>query len=376
MSGANQVKAGALAAIKPMKRYTVTLLVPALAALIFFVCPQQFSQNGSAAGQRRGTRRTAPPQARKPSVDYSKFSHATKEHKEACKTCHKVPTPNWRKAREFPDVADFPDHDACVRCHRAQFFRGAQPVICKGCHTKSSPRDDVRLSFRNPGRPQQFTIEFPHDKHQDVIARLRRSSEPERPARFLRASLTSSAHAADDKTKTYNNCDICHATPTKLPAAPPAGWVDAFVPEAATFKADPAGHASCFNCHWKSQPPEAADCAGCHKLATPYVPLAAPQRISMKFKHSREQHVAECTTCHINITKAATLRGLKPDVPIFPSCAGTSCHEKVVSEELDKLVPGPGMAAFKCIYCHTSDVGSKKPPDSHFLAVGRKVPGR
>ena len=371
MRGGKHVRRGF--AIRQMKRYSVTLLVLALVAFIAIIYPQQFSQSGSSAGQRRGTRRAAPPAARKPSIDYSKFSHATKEHKEACNTCHKVPTENWKKVREFPDVADFPDHPACVRCHRAQFFKGAQPVICKGCHLKSSPRDESRFSFRNPSRPQQFTIEFPHDRHQDVIAR-RRLLEPIDSLRFLRASFAFSTNAQDKKA-TYNNCEICHATPTKLPAAPPTGWVDAFVPEAATFKTSPMGHAACFNCHWKSQAPVNDDCMGCHKLAAPYVPIAVPQRISMKFKHSREQHVAECTTCHINITKAATLRGLKPDVPIFPSCASSSCHEKIVNEELDK-VSGSSTPPFKCLYCHTSDVGGKKTPDSHFLAVARKAPGQ
>ena len=365
-----------------MKRYTVTSLGLALVALVFFVYPQEFSQGGGAAGQRRGSRRPAQPQAtRRPSIDYSKFSHATKEHKEACKTCHKVPTPNWRKAGDFPDVADFPDHDACVRCHRAQFFKGAQPVICRVCHTKSSPRDDERLGFRNPSRPQQFTIEFPHDKHQDVIATLRPGPKY---GQLLRTSLVKSAHGLDDKTKKFYNCEICHVANPKVSVAPAAGWIDAYAPPVDTFKTAPDSHASCFNCHWTGQAPVKDKCEGCHKLAnTPYVPVTSPERKSMKFRHdgggpSKSHSVppTECTVCHINITKSATLRGLKADVPIFPSCSASSCHEKVVNEELDKLVAGSGTAAFKCIYCHTSDVGSKKPPDSHFLAVGRKMPGR
>jgi hypothetical protein len=39
----------------------------------------------------------------------------------------------------------------------------------------------------------------------------------------------------------------------------------------------------------------------------------------MKFKHSREQHLGECTVCHINITKAATLRVKtgRPNLPVL-----------------------------------------------------------
>ena len=47
-------------------------------------------------------------------VDYSKFSHSTPKHKSACNSCHKVPTKNWTKVSTFPDLADYPDHDASV----------------------------------------------------------------------------------------------------------------------------------------------------------------------------------------------------------------------------------------------------------------------
>ena len=320
--------------------------------------------------QRRTPRRQPRP-ATKPSIDYSKFSHSTEKHKQACNTCHKVPTRNWQKAGDFPDVADYPDHDACVACHRRQFFRGARPPICTVCHTKVSPRDDARFTFRNPAVMRQFSIEFPHDKHQDVIARVWPPVEPRSRVEFRAASFTFRAHAQDDKSKTYNNCVICHASGARDPLAPAGGWIDSFAPDAATFKAVPTNHASCFNCHWSSQPPVSKDCGGCHKPATPYRAIASATRISMKFRHGREQHVAECTTCHINITRASSLQGLKPDVPIT-SC--TECHNKDglrldVSTELQSVDKNSG---FVCIYCHTSDVGRRDPPASHYLIAGRE----
>jgi hypothetical protein len=343
-----------------MKRYPVTSLVFAFAALVFLFYPHQFSGGGGVAGQKRGTRRAAAP--KKAPTDYSRFSHATKQHQEACKTCHQAPTANWQKVRSFPDVADFPDHEACVRCHRQQFFKEVQPIICTDCHTRSSPRDDGRLAFRNPVRPQQFIIEFPHDKHQDVIAWL--------PARPKTSALVRSAHAPDDKTKKYNNCEICHAASAKPPVAPSTGWTDGFVPPADTFKASPDNHAMCFNCHWSGQEPTKNNCAGCHKTATtPYIPLASPKRFSMKFQHDgggeKKNHPAECTTCHINITRSATLKGLMPDVPIFPSCAQSSCHGPQLVGEMTKYSKGN----FKCSKCHTSDVGGRKPPNSHDQAL-------
>lgn len=275
-------------------------------------------------------------------VDYSRFSHATPKHKGECKTCHVAPTKN---ATKFPDVADYPGHAACVNCHRAQFFKGARPQICSVCHSKTSPRDDVRYPFRNPASKLQFTTEFPHDKHQDVIATL-----------FAPRKRIDLAHAAQQQ-QNYNNCTICHASQT------------------ATFKAAPRDHASCFNCHWKSQQPVAANCNGCHKLAAaPFAAVTAPARISAKFIHEgggeKANHVLECTACHINITKSASLRGLKPDVPIT---ACTECHNKDglrqdVSKELAAIDKN---RAFVCVYCHASNVGSLDPPASHYLIAER-----
>jgi hypothetical protein len=247
-------------------------------------------------------------------IDYSKFSHSTPKHRATCNTCHKI---------QFPDITDYPGHDACVSCHRPQFFRGARPPICSVCHSKTSPRDDVRYAFRNPASKLQFAIEFPHDVHQDIG---------------------------------YNDCTLCHASRT------------------ATFKAVPTEHASCFNCHWKSQEPVAANCNGCHKLAPTPSASTEPPRISAKFIHEgggeKKQHIAECTTCHIHITKPASLRGLKPDVPIT---ACTECHNKDgLRQDLSKeLLSIDKNRTFVCVYCHEPNVGQLDPPASHYLIAER-----
>jgi hypothetical protein len=318
--------------------------------------------NGSLSAQTRPPQRTAPART---TIDYSKFSHNTKKHQAACDTCHKLPTPEWQKASTYPDVTDYPGHDACVSCHRSQFFKGARPVICAVCHAKTSPRDEARLVFRSPAPQLQFTTEFPHDRHQDVIARFNRKLSDQ--------SLKAFAHAPVDD-QTYNNCSICHG-PRSLPNPPAAGWPDSYAPKAETFKSVPTGHDSCFNCHWKSQQPIAKNCSGCHKLSSsPISDSTTPTRISLKFIHEgggeKKNHVRECTSCHINITKSATLRGLKPDVPIT-SC--TECHNKDglrqdVSKELASIDKNK---AFVCVYCHTSNVGSLDPPASHYLIAER-----
>jgi hypothetical protein len=324
-----------------------------------------FAFTNISSGQKRPLRRTVTP---KPAaIDYSKFSHNTKKHQGACNTCHKIPSSDWKKVSTYPDIIDYPDHEACVSCHRPQFFKGARPLICSNCHVKTSPRDVARFPFRNPSSRFQFNIEFPHDKHQDVIALLRTAATPK----------TAFAHPRinrDVQDQTYNNCAICHVQSSSVPKAPAAGWPDAFEPKLATFKRSPAGHDSCFACHWKSQQPIAQNCVGCHKLTEPYSADLAPVRISLKFMHEgggeKKVHVAECSTCHINITKSASLRGLKPDVPIT-SC--TECHNRAglrqdVSNELANIDKN---RAFNCMYCHTSDVGKLDPPASHYLIAER-----
>jgi hypothetical protein len=351
--------------MKPAARFYVL----AIGAAIIF-CAGLGLLESNAAAQRRKPRRT--PAARRPATptDYSHFSHATRQHQGACNTCHKIPTDNWKKVRDYPDIVDFPGHDACVSCHRAQFFKGAKPTICSDCHSKVSPRDDARFAFRKPAGARQFLIEFPHDKHQDVIATLFRKLGSERQPQFVRAGFSVSAPVADEKAKHYNNCEICHQQRANVPAATATGWPDAFVPVADTFKLAPLSHASCFNCHWKSQQPINENCTGCHKLAAkPYVWIDAPLRLSLKFRHGREQHIAECTTCHINITKSATLRGLKPDVPIT---ACSECHNKdgLRQDVTKELVAIDKNRDFTCTYCHTSEVGRRDPPASHYLISG------
>ena len=61
------------------------------------------------------------------------------QHKKASGRMQHLPQDsNLRLAKtsSYPDIIDYPGHDACVSCHRLQFFKGPRPVICSGCHTK------------------------------------------------------------------------------------------------------------------------------------------------------------------------------------------------------------------------------------------------
>ncbi len=315
---------------------------------------------------------------------YSAFLHSSEKHKSlACNDCHKLPTA-WTAKRDFPDAADFPDHDACVRCHRQQFFTrqalvGTGPIICAVCHLRAAPREDARFAFGKPNHAnqavkpkdeRQFTVEFPHDKHQNVIASLRRSGAWENQARFVRASFRN----FDDQPKVdYNNCTICHQPNDSTNIVPLVRAADASTQPNRFFKTMPHSHDSCFNCHWKNLKPASDDCGGCHKPAATFIGIDSPKRISATFSHEggKDNHVQECTTCHINITRASTLKGLTPDVPIT-ACA--TCHKdnkKITYPKITTIEDELGQfkKTSSCTYCHTPDVGKKKPPASHEAAV-------
>ncbi len=372
-AGLRTVDPGELNSMNKRRVITVLLLTACMVAIV-------------AAQNRRRRPRPKPqaqPQARAAVAKYSAFLHSSEKHKSlSCNECHKVPT-TWTAKREFPDVADFPGHDACVRCHRPQFFArqaivDTGPAICTVCHVRAAPREAGRFAFGNPNNAnqkmkpkdeRQFVIEFPHDTHQNVIAMLNPPRLRERQLRFVHASLARPDPIDDDKTD-YNNCSICHVTNVN---GIRAVWTDGFAPADGTFKTRPHAHDACFVCHWKNETPVAGDCAGCHKPAETFVAAAIPKRISLKFAHEggKGEHVMECTTCHINITRAGTLRGLTPDVPVN-ACA--SCHRDSKKTTYPKAVTiEDELAQFKktgnCNYCHTSDVGKKQPPASHDAAV-------
>jgi hypothetical protein len=317
---------------------------------------------------------------------YSAFQHSSDKHQSlACNACHKVPTA-WSAKREFPDVADFPNHDACVRCHRQQFFTrqsfvGTGPAICTVCHVRAAPREDGRFVFGNPNgagqatKPKderQFTIEFPHDQHQNVIASARPGSSSKKAPSFIRAAFFAPSRE-DPKKPDYNNCSICHQRNDLLVIVPLQPQPDAATQSNKFFKTMPHSHNECFDCHWKNQKPVSEDCGGCHKPVPAFVATLAPRRISAMFSHEggKGEHVMECTTCHINITRAGTLRGLTPDVPI---AACTTCHKDNKKTTYPKITTiEEEFVQFKktnsCTYCHIAEIGTKKPPANHEAAA-------
>lgn len=421
-----------------MKHRTTTLALLLITASCAFVSLRPPTSAASLSAKpelrrQRGTRRRPPASAARPRIDYSKFSHTTPAHrKDSCNSCHTSPSDNWQQVREhdaaFPDITDYPEHASCINCHRAQFFNGARPVICSVCHTAVSPRSGARYLFENPAapfalsekgrtRPTEFALNFPHDLHQDVMARLSPADVPS--IGFVRAAF---AQEPARKEKP-NSCSICHETyrpthparevgaakPSETTTAKPSGTsAKSSVTPADTastlpdglLKTTPTGHDSCFNCHWQDggEKPLSTDCAGCHKLL-PQAKLPAPlagkdadrqlaakagftdpfiirkllRRDSVTFAHDEENHKGiDCASCHTRIPALNVLDEATLKVPILSCGGGSSCHvsarpKKILNEEVDKKLVD---ASFQCVKCHVN-LGREKPPKSHLDAVGK-----
>ena len=366
--------------------------------LVSLVLSSFYSFDVSAQKKRNKTQRKSSGKV------YNNFAHNITPHQQSCNSCHKTPTglstaelPGG-ESYKYPDINDYPVHDACISCHRQQFFKGARPAICAICHTKVSPRDKARFAFPIPNKPEEFSIRFPHDVHQDIIAGLDKPASRDgnvTAAHFVNAKFTPIAAVTDEKKTDYNNCTICHVAASgkiydTAPRRPQlvaletgmviASHTEKFTALAGHFKTVPNEHSSCFNCHYSEQRPTRNDCAGCHILRSkPLVDSNVIERLSLKFNHKQmtengsNPHDKECSSCHVRITQSADLRTLDPDVPIF-TCAskGTGCHSDEIKLELDRrdedLVKKQANAQHQiqsCSYCHNSFVGLHQIPESH-----------
>lgn len=400
-----------------MKLRILTLTLLLAAALVGVVVAWVSSTAAAAPQQRRGSAQRRPPaRTQRPRVDYSNFTHSTPEHRKgSCDSCHQSPSDNWAQVRgsdtAFPDITDYPEHDSCLSCHRQQFFRGARPAICSVCHTVVSPRSGARFPFANPVAPfarsgkgktwaSEFAVNFPHDLHQDVMARV--PARDEGDVRFVRAAFMQE----QAKPAKPNSCSVCHVTyttqpaPTPAPADAKAGVGQPALP-AGLLKTTPTGHDSCFNCHWQDggEKPVSTDCAGCHKLlpkgrarpelkgkdadpqfaaragfTDPHIVRKLLRRDSVIFAHEEERHrEIDCATCHTRIPALSTLDETTLKVPILSCGAGSSCHigakpKRILNEEVDKKLADP---SFQCAKCHFNLGRGEKPPKSHLDATGK-----
>ncbi|HEU4769985.1 MAG TPA: cytochrome c3 family protein [Pyrinomonadaceae bacterium] len=389
----------------------VTLLVTGFG---FFLTLTIVVSLAAVESQTRSRSRGRPPASRqKPRVNYAEFSHTTHVTKEkmACDACHKFPTANWKEVRKgdaaYADVAEFPEHAACLDCHRQQFFARQRPapVICSNCHVAVTPRNTARFLFPSLGdvtdasQPRrdsvsEFAVHFPHETHLEVVSRNTRADGPW----FINVSLRSR-----QEKQAAANCGVCHQTyqpqgksSDEYATQPPKDLGDAFWLKKGTFKTVPNSHTGCFSCHNAESgiAPVSSDCQTCHKL--PNAALAvksdfdASLAVTMKitdgvmlnawrerissgpFRHEGGAHPdLACADCHpparLNTADVQTLR-----VPVT-SCAGADgCHATATLDEGGilnyEIEEKKKNASFVCTKCHIT-FGKQGVPASHVSAI-------
>ena len=413
-------------------RYQAAALVAFVAfASLAFVCPRRGATAAAAGGAPEPQRRSANVRrgsqgnrrARTPPRPPASFSHRVAEHqRQACDSCHKFPSPNWKEARKgdeaFPDVTQQPEHASCLDCHRRQFFARERPSprICSVCHAAATPRDQTRHPFPNPpaafdasakGRAHfsDFRINFPHDKHLELFSQSRPRGGDEVRAGFVPASFrredVSAGQESDPKS-----CATCHQTyqpqndsDEEFVTTPPKDLPEgAFWLKKGTFKTVPRDHATCFTCHSVDGgiSPAPSDCAACHRLPPPGLEasltrahndfdpkLAAEMGVSDKmtleywsrrnaarFRHEWPPHDLACTTCH-SATAMNTLDEATKKVPVI-SCGGggTGCHIEPTGDGILNLVVARKKAdpSFQCTKCHVIN-GLLPVPETHIRAI-------
>jgi hypothetical protein len=352
--------------------------------------------------------------AKKPRVDYARFSHSTHVTQEnlTCDSCHKFPTKNWKEVRKgdeaFPDVTEYPEHRSCLNCHRKQFFARERPVprICYNCHFNATPVETSRYPFPSLGEKflssakamdfvSDFRVFFPHDKHLDVISRNLRL-KPDESGFFVRASLGRRFAAPEDSDP--KSCAICHQTyqpqgksDDEFVTKAPKDIGDSFWLKKGSFKTRPTTHAACFTCHNQESElaPLPQDCDACHKFPPPSPPSDFDPLLSKKigiddwgaltawrsryssgaFRHEVHADLS-CTKCHnpaMNTVDVSTLK-----VPVG-SCGGAEgCHVTATADdggilnyELDQRKTNE---RFVCVKCHIV-FGSKPSSASHLEAI-------
>ncbi len=341
-------------------------------------------------------------------VKYSEFPHS--QHKQTCSACHKFPSANWKTVRKsddaFPDITDYPRHESCLSCHRKQFYSSATPVICSICHTNPSPRNSTRHPFPNPreifdksakGKSAEtdFAINFPHDKHIEIVGENRNPFENSHNSKalFVNASM---------KQAGEESCKVCHQTympqgdsDDEYFAPTPKDLGDAFWLKKGTFKSSPIGHTTCFTCHSTDIGilPAPNDCAACHSLKPKEsnsdfdFKLAATMKINDKiiltewrnrdssatFRHEFSSHAdLECASCHnVNAINTLKFETKKVDIASCSMChiTATSDDGGILNYEIDERKKD---ATFSCTKCHLA-YGKSPIPVSHVKSIAAQA---
>lgn len=249
-------------------------------------------------------------------LDWGVFRHERSEHRESCDACH--------ARRSNSPTPVFPGHDACIKCHGAQFVTMGQQnqnapetAMCMICHKDlNSPRvmkPFPRLQTKN----QSFNMKFSHAAH--VTGGGRPSNGCSSCHQTIRGGSTLTIPA---RLQAHVGCYVCH-TPNanfngkNIGSCATCHEQGRYARATATGKSFGVGFK-----HSDHSARQGLNCASCHNVRTG---VAQTQQVS---KPTGEQHFANaraqtCMSCHNGKRVIAGRRVFGGDD--FGSCA--RCHK-------------------------------------------------
>lgn len=237
-------------------------------------------------------------------IDYSKFIHTSQRHASlTCTACH--------TRSDNSAIPKFPGHDACTKCHLAQFVTPNIPM-CVICHSDVKSAAAPLKAF--PARfNENFNVKFDHAQHMSGAAR---------PA---------------------SGCQSCHGRISARSAA-------------LSIPAGIGAHNGCYSCHTPGSKSAAgrdlASCGVCHD-EKPYRRTGTNAR-AFRYAFSHAQHGRrerlDCADCHRLTAGAPQTRQVSSPAPAehFPSAGMncSTCHN-------GKRSFGGDLAFKDCARCHS-----------------------
>lgn len=217
-------------------------------------------------------------------ADYSKFIHSSQRHAAlGCTSCHargdNSPTPK------------FPGHEACTKCHLAQFVTPNVPM-CVICHSDvrsaAAPLKTFPTRFN-----ESFNVKFDHAQHMSGAARPSGGCQ----GCHIRAIARGAALSIPVGLNAHSGCYSCHTLTSKSAAGREIASCGV-CHEQRPYNRTPA-NAGAFRLafsHADHGRRERLDCADCHRLTA-----GAPQSRQVSSPHPSEHFPVgrmNCSTCH------------------------------------------------------------------------------
>ncbi|MBV8731962.1 MAG: hypothetical protein JO336_19310 [Acidobacteriia bacterium] len=230
-----------------------------------------------------------------------------------------------------------PAHAQCIQCHRPEFEKKNDRLLCAQCHSSESPSAADLTVFPLRAGTRAVLAEFSHAEHMDSKQRIDRATGFRADCAFCHHFPESGALAT---FPTHTECAACHAN---------QGMTPHLAPEAQ----------DCRGCH----DPEETENPGSAGMRRDLAPVVVTGRYAdIKFSHrthfeARQREGLDCTTCHAAVVKSASLTTLA--LPQMTICA--TCHGAPRG-------PAAALRMTNCEGCHTDKIGPTIRPVSHTVS--------